>query len=99
MISKVNPKAIGAQPAEPGRSRLMRGNPNGCRPAWKRRSCDYARPPAAGPLPRGWAGRGADHAEEETLDRLARRRLDARGTAVRLGMRLLSELRSDVASS
>ncbi len=54
MISKVNPKAIGAQPAEPGRSRLMRGNPNGCRPAWKRRSCDYARPPAASPLPRGW---------------------------------------------
>jgi hypothetical protein len=34
--------------------------------------------------------------DEESFDRLTRRRLDARGTAVRLGMRLLAELRSDV---
>jgi hypothetical protein len=38
-------------------------------------------------------GRSAD-----ALDRLTRRRLDARGAAVRLGMRLLAALHSDVAN-
>jgi hypothetical protein len=41
--------------------------------------------------------RGFAYADEETADRLIRRRLDARGTAVRLGMRLIAGLRSDVA--
>ena len=41
--------------------------------------------------------RGRAYADEETADRLIRRRLDARGTAVRLGMRLIAGLRSDVA--
>jgi hypothetical protein len=41
--------------------------------------------------------RGRAYAEEESADRLIRRRLDARGTAVRLGMRLIAGLRSDVA--
>jgi hypothetical protein len=36
--------------------------------------------------------------DADALDRLQRRRLDARGVAVRLGMRLLAGLRSDVAS-
>jgi conjugal transfer/entry exclusion protein len=38
-------------------------------------------------------------AEQAALDRLNRQRLDARSTAVRLGMRLLGELHSDVANS
>jgi hypothetical protein len=41
--------------------------------------------------------RGRAYTDEETADRLIRRRLDARGTAVRLGMRLIAGLRSDVA--
>ena len=44
------------------------------------------------------ADRGHGVSDEEAADRLTRRRLDARSTAVRLGMRLLSGLRSDVAS-
>lgn len=36
--------------------------------------------------------------DDDALDRLTRRRLDARGTAVRLGMRLLAGLRSDIAN-
>ena len=39
------------------------------------------------------ADAGAGYADEEAFDRLIRRRLDARGAAVRLGMRLLSELK------
>ena len=42
-------------------------------------------------------GRGRDSADAEALDRLTRQRLEARATAVRLGVRLLSGLRSDVA--
>ena len=44
-------------------------------------------------------GRSAGYSDLETLDLLTRRQLDARGTAVRLGMRLLSQLRSDVAQA
>jgi hypothetical protein len=40
---------------------------------------------------------GEGYSDEETFDMLTRRQLDARGTAVRLGMRLLSQLNSDVA--
>jgi hypothetical protein len=44
---------------------------------------------------------GTDHghgsSDDEALDRLTRRRLDARGSAVRLGMRLLAGLLKDVA--
>jgi hypothetical protein len=42
--------------------------------------------------------RGHGTADIDALDRLNRRRLDARSTAVRLGMRLLGALRSDVAN-
>lgn len=42
-----------------------------------------------------WSGHAAGYSDEEIFDQLTRRRLDARGTAVRLGTRLLSELRSD----
>lgn len=45
---------------------------------------------------------GYDHrriyADEETADRLIRQRLDARGTAVRLGMRLIAKLHGNVTS-
>ena len=41
--------------------------------------------------------RGRAYTDEETADRLIRRRLDARGIAVRLGMRLIAGLRGDVA--
>jgi len=44
---------------------------------------------------------GTDHghgpSDDEALDRLTRRRLDARGSAVRLGMRLLAELQCEAA--
>ena len=40
---------------------------------------------------------GCSMFDEATFDRLTRRRLDARGTAVRLGMRLLGRLGCDVA--
>ena len=43
------------------------------------------------------AARGSGALDHDALDRLTRQRLDARGTAVRLGMRLLAELRSDIA--
>jgi hypothetical protein len=39
--------------------------------------------------------RGHGPSDDEALDRLTRQRLDARGIAVRLGMRLLAELRCD----
>jgi hypothetical protein len=42
--------------------------------------------------------RGRAYADEETADRLIRRRLDARGPAVRLGMRLIAGLRGGVAA-
>lgn len=42
---------------------------------------------------------GEGYPDEETFDMLTRRQLDARGTAVRLGMRLLSQLGSDVAQA
>lgn len=42
--------------------------------------------------------RGHGATDGDALDRLNRRRLDARSTAVRLGMRLLGALRSDVAN-
>lgn len=42
--------------------------------------------------------RGQGRLDEDALDRLARRRLDARGTVVRLGMRLFSELKRDLAN-
>ena len=38
--------------------------------------------------------RGRAYADEEAADRLIRRRLDARGTTVRMGMRLIAGLRS-----
>lgn len=41
----------------------------------------------------------AGYSDEDSFDLLIRRQLDARGTAVRLGMRLLSQLRSDVAQA
>lgn len=44
-------------------------------------------------------GGGEGNSDEETFDLLTRRQLDARGTAVRLGMRLLSQLSSDVAQA
>jgi hypothetical protein len=43
-------------------------------------------------------GRRTHYSSAEAIDGLTRRRLDARGTAVRLGMHLLSGLHSDVAS-
>jgi hypothetical protein len=43
-------------------------------------------------------GLSAHSSGAEAFDALIRRRLDARGSAVRLGMRLLSGLHSDVAS-
>lgn len=42
--------------------------------------------------------RGQGRLDEDALDRLARRRFDARGIAVRLGMRLFSELKRDLAN-
>ncbi len=42
--------------------------------------------------------RGHGATDSDALDRLNRRRLDARSSAVRLGMRLLAALRSDVAN-
>jgi hypothetical protein len=44
-------------------------------------------------------GGGEGYSDEETFDLLTRRQLDARGAAVRLGMRLLSQLHSDVAQA
>ena len=44
-------------------------------------------------------GSDKGYSDEETFDMLTRRQLDARGTAVRLGMRLLSQLSSDVAQA
>lgn len=44
-------------------------------------------------------GHGEGYSGELIVDMLTRRQLDARGTAVRLGMRLLSQLSSDVAQS
>lgn len=41
-------------------------------------------------------GRGRAYVDEESADRLIRRRLDARGAAVRMGMHLVTALRSDV---
>lgn len=48
---------------------------------------------------RAGLGGGGSYSDEETFDLLTRRQLDARGAAVRLGMRLLSQLRSDVAQA
>lgn len=48
---------------------------------------------------RAGLGGGEGYSDEETFDLLTRRQLDARGAAVRLGMRLLSQLRSDVAQA
>lgn len=48
---------------------------------------------------RAGSGGGEGYSDEETFDLLTRRQLDARGTAVRLGMRLLSQLSSDVAQA
>jgi hypothetical protein len=42
--------------------------------------------------------RADGRSDEAALDRLTRRRLDARGTTIRLAGRLLTELRSDVAN-
>lgn len=42
--------------------------------------------------------RGSGLADSDLMDRLNRRRLDARSTAVRLGMRLLGALYSDIAA-
>src|SRR5262249_17084681 len=44
------------------------------------------------------SNRDSGRSDDDALDRLTRRRLDARGAAVRLGMRLLAGLRSDVAN-
>jgi len=44
------------------------------------------------------ADRGHGAWDDEAADRLDRRRLDARNTAVRVGMRLLAGMRSDVAN-
>jgi hypothetical protein len=44
------------------------------------------------------ASHGPRYSDEDTFDRLTRQRLDARGAAVRLGMRLISAVHSDVAS-
>ena len=43
--------------------------------------------------------RGEGSADDDVGERLTRRRLDARGAAVRLGMRLLAELRADGAAN
>jgi hypothetical protein len=48
---------------------------------------------AGGPSPY----RGEGPAGYDSYEQLTRRRLDARGTAVRLGMRLIAKLRSDAA--
>lgn len=45
----------------------------------------------------GEASHGGRLSGEDAFDRLTRRRLDARGAAVRLGMRLISGVHSDVA--